>query len=243
MGDRLLRRADTARRIVSLHERHRVASGWSSLRCGELSSPNGRALAEDPRRHKRIEVYSTEGKHMYGKGASSAPDSSPTMASMRRRSVERRERERHGGDGTEPLSGRKSLCGQRNRGVVVDGIRARLVASLGAKIDGIKADVIQNVGQSHREMDEAAQARLDHIEHRAGQDRSSISVREQHAQTVDERLHRLEKELSVVQCRHAGLCMDPTALSTDPASRQRSTHGGSGCVCRHRGLVGRGEPP
>lgn len=68
-------------------------------------------------------------------------------------------------------------------------------------MDGIKTDVIQHVGQSLKEMDEAVQARLNHIERKAGQGRSRISVLERHAQMADERPQRLKKELAVVHTK------------------------------------------
>lgn len=123
-----------------------------------------------------------------GAASNSSPSaSSPMTASTRSRSAERRERERC------DEGGRGSPCGRNGRGVDVAGITARLEAPLGAKIDTIKNEVAQTVGQTLRDMDQAMQARFEHIESRAGQDRMRIGILERHAQLAEERMHKLEK--------------------------------------------------
>lgn len=80
----------------------------------------------------------------------------------------------------------------------MEGITARLEASLGARIDTIKHEVAQQVGAS-RDMDQAVQARFDIVEARAGQDRTRISVLERHAQNAAKRLQKLEREMAIAE--------------------------------------------
>lgn len=61
------------------------------------------------------------------------------------------------------------------RGSAAEAIAARLEARLSAEVGSLKSEMLSRVGQSMREMNEVIQARLNHIECRAGQDGMRIA--------------------------------------------------------------------
>lgn len=87
---------------------------------------------------------------------------------------------------------------------------------MGAKIDTIKNEVAQQVGSSLRDMDEAIQARFDHIESRAGQDRTRIGVLERHAQMGEKRMQKLEREVALTKSMDMDLDSMDTAWTRPP---------------------------